>query len=74
MSDIFKDDVEEGFGTDLVGWVMGKCNNWRDYYEANYSKRHDEYMRLFRNEDGPLRTWSGRQSGASLLPPHWLRQ
>ena len=50
MSDIFKDDVEDSFGTDLVGWVMGKCNNWRDHYEANYSQRHDEYMRLFRNE------------------------
>ena len=50
MSDIFKDDVEDTFGTDLVGWVMGKCNNWRDYYESNHAERHDEYMRLFRNE------------------------
>ena len=50
MSDIFKDDVEDTFGTDLVGWVMAKCNSWRDHYEANYAKQHDEFMRLFKNE------------------------
>ena len=46
--DIFEDEF--GFGQDLAGWVMGKCEDWRAHYEANYMQRHDEYMRLFRNE------------------------
>lgn len=49
IDDIFKDD-ESSYGQDLVGWVMGKCQDWRDYYEANHAERHAEYMRLFRNE------------------------
>jgi len=32
----------------LSGWVMGKCDEWRDHYEANYSEKHDEYYRLWR--------------------------
>ena len=32
----------------LEGWVMSKCNDWRDHYDANYSQRFDEYYRLWR--------------------------
>ena len=49
IDDIFKDD-ESSYGQDLVGWVMGKCNDWRDHYEANYAEKHEEYMRLYRNQ------------------------
>ena len=49
IDDIFKDD-ESSYGQDLVGWVMGKCNDWRDHYEANYGEKHEEYMRLYRNQ------------------------
>ncbi len=35
---------------DLAGWVIGQCQEWRDYYEANYAERHEEYMRLYRNQ------------------------
>ena len=50
-NEIFQDD-HNGLGIqgDLVSWVMGKCNDWRDYYEANHADRHDEYMRLYRNQ------------------------
>lgn len=58
--DIFQDDVDSllGAGTeeDLVSWVMGKCEDWRDHYESNYSQKHDEYMRLYRNQ------WSAEDS------------
>ena len=51
MEDIFEDDFDgavlEG---ELASWVMGKCQDWRDHYESNYSQRHEEYMRLFRNK------------------------
>jgi hypothetical protein len=29
---------------------MGRCNDWRDHYESNYSEKHDEYYRIFRNQ------------------------
>lgn len=32
----------------LEDWVMGKCDTWRDHYEANYSQKFDEYYRLWR--------------------------
>ena len=32
----------------LTGWIMHKCEQWRDHYESNYSERFDEYYRLWR--------------------------
>lgn len=32
----------------LVGWIMSKCDQWRDHYESNYSEKFDEYYRLWR--------------------------
>jgi hypothetical protein len=32
----------------LSDWVITKCDNWRDHYEANYRLKHDEYYRLWR--------------------------
>jgi len=50
-TDIFQDD-HDGFGTDgdLAQWVMAHCNDWRDHYEANFAQKHEEYMRLYRNQ------------------------
>ena len=43
-------DNDEGLGTfeTLEGWVMTKCDAWRDHYSANYQAKHDEYYRLWR--------------------------
>jgi hypothetical protein len=35
---------------DLEGWVINKCDGWRDHYEANYSQTFDEYYRLWRGQ------------------------
>ena len=35
---------------DLEGWVIDKCDGWRDHYEANYSQTFDEYYRLWRGQ------------------------
>ena len=35
---------------DLEGWVINKCDGWRDHYEANYSQMFDEYYRLWRGQ------------------------
>jgi len=32
----------------LEGWVVNKCNQWRDHFESNYSEKFDEYYRLWR--------------------------
>ena len=34
----------------LAGWVINKCDNWRDYYESNYQDRFEEYYRLWRGQ------------------------
>ena len=47
MSELYGVDslmIEES----VEGWVMGKCENWRDYYESNYEDRFEEYYRLWR--------------------------
>ena len=49
IDEIFKDDATNS-ATELVDWVMGKCNDWRDHYESNYAEKHEEYMRLYRNQ------------------------
>ena len=32
----------------LENWVIHKCDQWRDHYEANYEQKFDEYYRLWR--------------------------
>ena len=32
----------------VESWVIGKCDQWRDHYETNYSERFDEYYRTWR--------------------------
>lgn len=49
-------DGEVSYEGVLADWVMGKCQEWRDHYEANYSQKHEEYYRLFRNQ------WSAEDS------------
>ena len=41
----------------LEGWVMDKCDNWRDHYEANYAEKFDEYYRLWRGQ------WAAEDQG-----------
>lgn len=37
----------------LAGWVINKCDDWRDYYESNYEDRFEEYYRLWRGQWDP---------------------
>jgi len=43
-------DYDQNFDNEqfLEQWVMHKCNQWRDHYEANYQEKFDEYYRLWR--------------------------
>lgn len=48
--DIFDGEFEGiNYEGELAAWVLGKCQDWRDSYESNYSEKHEEYMRLYRN-------------------------
>jgi hypothetical protein len=48
---IFQEDFEGvNYEGALGEWVIGKCQEWRDHYESNYSEKHEEYYRLFRNQ------------------------
>ena len=57
---------------DIEGWVMDKCDDWRDHYEANYSEKFEEYYRLWRGH------WSAqdqtRQSERSKIISPALQQ
>jgi len=47
MSDLYEEDpivIEQS----VEGWVITKCEDWRDYYESNYEARFEEYYRLWR--------------------------
>ena len=47
MSELFEQDplmIEES----IEDWVITKCDDWRDHYEANYESRFEEYYRLWR--------------------------
>ena len=37
----------------LEGWVSNKAMSWRDYFEANYAQKFDEYYRLWRGQWAP---------------------
>jgi len=34
----------------LKAWVMNKVDDWGDYYDNNYSDKHQEYYRLWRGQ------------------------
>ena len=34
----------------LEGWIINKCQGWRDHFDTNYSRKFDEYYRLWRGQ------------------------
>jgi len=43
-----QDDYKGLYETDTAGWIMAKCDQWRDHYESNYAENFEEYYRLWR--------------------------
>ena len=43
-----QDDYKGLYDTDTAGWIMAKCDQWRDHYESNYAEKFEEYYRLWR--------------------------
>ena len=66
-------DYEDfNLGQTLEGWVLDKCEDWREHYESNYEDKHEEYFRLWRG------IWNGsdtlRESERSKLIAPALQQ
>jgi len=71
MSDLYETDpllIEES----IEGWVITKCEDWRDYYESNYEARFEEYYRLWRGIWDPAD--SDRRSERSRIISPALQQ
>jgi len=46
---IFEESIEAlSDDVDIVEWVVGKANDWRDHYDSNYDELHQEYYRIWR--------------------------
>ena len=43
-----ENDYKGLYETDTAGWIMQKCDQWRDHYESNYAEKFEEYYRLWR--------------------------
>jgi hypothetical protein len=71
MSELYESDpimIEES----IEGWVITKCEDWRDYYESNYESRFEEYYRLWRGIWDPAD--SDRRSERSRIISPALQQ
>jgi hypothetical protein len=44
----FDNEYDNFIDESLEGWVINKCDKWRDHFESNYSEKFDEYYRLWR--------------------------
>jgi hypothetical protein len=43
-----ENDYKGLYEIDTAGWIMAKCDQWRDHYESNYAEKFEEYYRLWR--------------------------
>jgi len=44
------DDVTYESGQTLEAWVQANVNDWADYYDQNFRKKHERYRRTFNGE------------------------
>ena len=47
---LLEDREEFTLEQDLEGWVVDKCQGWRNHFESNYAEKFDEYYRLWRGQ------------------------
>jgi len=43
-----EDEYKGLYEADAAGWIMQKCEQWRDHYTSNYAEKFEEYYRLWR--------------------------
>ena len=47
---LLEDKEEFTLEQSLEGWVVDKCQGWRNHFESNYAEKFDEYYRLWRGQ------------------------
>ena len=47
---LLEDKEELTIEQSLEGWVIDKCDSWRNHFESNYAVKFDEYYRLWRGQ------------------------
>ena len=47
---LLEDKEELTIEQSLEGWVVDKCQGWRNHFESNYAVKFDEYYRLWRGQ------------------------
>ncbi len=47
---LLEDREEFTLEQDLEGWVVDKCQGWRNHFESNYAEKFDEYYRPWRGQ------------------------
>ena len=50
------------------GWIMSKCEQWRDHYDSNYREKFDEYYRLWRGIWAPEDTLRHSERSRLISP------
>jgi len=50
------------------GWIMAKCEQWRDHYDSNYREKFDEYYRLWRGIWAPEDTLRHSERSRLISP------
>ena len=61
-------DYEGLYESDVAGYIMSKCDQWRDHYETNYQERFDEYYRLWRGIWAPEDTLRNSERSRLISP------
>ena len=51
MDELFDDSIYES--ESLEGWVIAKCDKWREHYNSNYEEKFEEYYDLWRGHFNP---------------------
>ena len=67
MDDFYEPDplmAEES----LEDWVISKCDAWRDYYEANFQDKFEEYYRLWRGQWDPSDSMRASERSRIISP------
>ena len=63
-----ENDYEGLYESDVAGYIMSKCDKWRDHYETNYQERFDEYYRLWRGIWAPEDTLRNSERSRIISP------
>tara|TARA_R110000824_G_scaffold159471_1_gene333857 strand:+ start:3782 stop:5824 length:2043 start_codon:yes stop_codon:yes gene_type:complete len=66
MDELFDDSIYES--ESLEGWVIAKCDKWREHYNSNYETKFEEYYDLWRGRFNPDNRTRGSERSEIVSP------